>query len=214
MKSKARMFCLFFLFITLLGGNIAVFTAIEFSYLNHAPFWISWGFAVGACILAYLNLAFLRKGKLPDLIGVLAYLVYVVLAALFVYTMPAWWIVLGADLVFTAVVLFLYFLSIRPRYDNSVREEKISSLRELCAMVEISAAEAQDPDLREKLQKLAADIRYSDPISPPSAAKTERDLDTAVHSLSMAIRMGKAEEKIEECERLLKARALACMNKK
>lgn len=214
MKSKARVFCLLFLFATLLGGNVALFAAVAFAYLNRAPFWISWGFAVGSGVLAYLNLAFLRKGKLPDLIGLLAYLVYAGFAALFTYTMPAWGVVLATELVLTAAILFLFFLSIRPRYDRTFREEKISSLRELSASVEISATETDDPDLKEKLEKLAGDLRYADPISPPSAEKTERALYAAIHALPVAIQMGKAEEKIAECERLLKARALICMNDK
>lgn len=214
MKRKGRIFCLLFLFVTLVGGSVAVFTAIDFSYLDRAPFWISWGFAVAACILAYLNLAFVRKGKLADYVPLFAYLLFVLLAAVFTYTMPAFWVVLLIELGAAAIMLFVYFMSLRSPGDDSLRQQKISFLRELSAQAEAAADGTDDADLKEKLQKLAADIRYSDPMSPSSAAKTERELSFAVQGLAKAVRKGKAEEQIGECEHLLKVRALACMNRK
>lgn len=210
--------------------NILVFTLVPFVYLNNAQFWVSWGFMFGVNIIATAVVGLtLKKTQKNDIRifpitliggGNLVYLALGVIFTLFAEKIAIIYVVM-ADLVvaiiYALLVLRLILAITYIRGNDAQKRKKVAYIRQLTTMVEGYASLAADADTSEMIEKLAADFRYSDPMSDESLAGSEQKLMDLVLRLEDIIREGdaaKIKSAVDEIKRELKLRNAMCVNLK
>lgn len=81
-------------------------------------------------------------------------------------------------------------------------QTKVSALKSIGVDVEMMAASAQDAEIRNRLKKLAENIRYSDPMSTPAIEDVELRIHQAVNELRVYCENGDKQSAIETIFRL------------
>lgn len=208
--------------------NILVFTIVPFARVNNAQFWTSWCFMFVFNALVGITIGVTTRAKnsgdirlFPMALFVGGNIVYFVLGLIFALTLPAIkWVVLTDCLVAIvyALLVFKYILSIRYiRGNDEHKRQKVAYIRQMTAMVEDYISIAPDPDCADLIKKLAADFRYSDPMSHASLAESEQRLLDMVVDLESVVESGNAENiaaAVNEIKRELKRRNAKCINLK
>lgn len=208
--------------------NVLVFTLVDFARLNNPQYWTSWAFMFGVNIvvtaLVWLKT---RKTEKNDIfvfpVSLIAggNVVFLALGIIFTAALPKYVYVIVTEVIATliyALLCFKFVLSVSYIRENShARDKKISFIRELTALVESYAALAPDDDTSDALKKLAADFRYSDPMSSDKLKEEDDKLKFMAEELGETVKEGNAEDILKAVNRLknqLKYRNSLCINNK
>lgn len=123
-------------------------------------------------------------------------------------------IVLGLYLV--AFIISLTHKNVVVQIDKTIKHN-VFVLRNLVTNVEIMSASVNDAQLKTKLNRLAEDIRYSDPMTNESVAELDSLIKDAIAELEIYIRnedFASAETKIKEAELLVSKRNMKLVDSK
>lgn len=227
MKNKFAIATLVTLLIIALTMNVIIFLLVPKEIIALGSFKVVWVFTFPVnFIIAMINVVWVSK-KSSDVVLRVPPIMYVT------YGFAALYFALGAKLMtvhfdsvkiplaveigITAVyIIALLFATLGVKYmeGNQNREErKILYIRLLETDVKSAMACVSDGEMKAKLQKLADDIRFSDPMSHESLASCEMEIEEAVRFVVATLRADPAADvskKIEEIRALLVYRNERC----
>lgn len=195
--------------ITLIAIILAVVASLLFLVVRPITtgFLIGYGFAlfgIGGLWLC-TSTVLERKGSYPWIaalpIAALTYLiieilvsaVFVLLAQLGIWTLPAaWFILIHAIILAIFAIRILMLLSGARHIDarGEAVQQKVLFIRSMQVDVEMLAAQATNEELKAALLKLAEKIRYSDPMSLVGLAALETKLEEKIIDLKLAVSKG------------------------
>lgn len=182
-----------------------------------SSFWISYVFSILAFALVLLIVSFsnklesINKGIFPY--SLLYYTgVYVIIDLIiflltkFISEFPAW-----LSIVLNVLLLGIYgylFISVYlvSKNSNTLKKEigkKVFYLKDLQTDIEIIATKEEDKEVKQKLDKLAENLKYSDPMSNENLQELELKIKDKVDELKKSSNKLKV---IEEIQSLLEER--------
>ena len=199
---------------------IYVFSVLVIPFEKFAPGWVGFGFTVASWVIAFAVVAygFLRQGKLSEKIYSFPLLkmveIYVLVQLLFsiaVFAINAfteiyvWPVVLVCVIVMAAAVIYIITgLNIRTHLVDSDKSiaESTKEFKMFKLNVDGLPAMVTDTEARKKLQRLAEDFRYSDPVSSEATEEAERNVAYEIEVLKTAVASGDAAGIIKQAERV------------
>ena len=181
--------------------NILVFTLVPYARLNNAQFWVSWSFMFGvnSTLTVIIGYKFIKKSPfdiriVPILLLVGGIVVYLALGIIFTCLLPPISYVVITDFCMAIVFALLILRSINSvthaRKLKEFRKNKISYVRKLTNLIDSYASFTTDEEILREIKKLAADFRFSDPMSHESLKSKEQSLMEMVESLEKELRGG------------------------
>jgi hypothetical protein len=211
--------------------NLILFLTIPVERLSTFSFWFSWSFAF---IINYLAILFviLYSSKIkkyedittpPSLYicGIFT-LVYLILGFIFMYWKNISWKPVFVFEILTTIAYFitLFFVLIGTSYinnNNKKQKEKVFYIRDLASDVEYANSMVNNIEIKNVLNKLQEDIRFSDPMSHDSLARIEDELKELVFRLIQAAQENNENDLViitKEIDLKLKYRNNKCINLK
>ena len=187
---------------------LIVFSVITFvlPFKKNTLFWISYAFGVFAILfqLYVLMKAFHGTESVRSRfygfpiakVGLIYMVIQIILSIVFMalaFFVPAW---IGA-LLFVLLLAFalIGFIGADAMRDEIERQDKkleadTSCMTTLRSLVYPLAERCDDPEAKAKLEKLADEFRYSDPVSNGTLRPVEAELETAVSELQAEVSGG------------------------
>lgn len=185
--------------------NVILFLTVPDGRTGEGVFWLAWSFTfpfnIAVTVLSYLYLR--SKNSLVAMpityyVTGAAYVVYLIVGAIFMYapivsfTVPV--IVEVVITVIYLIVLMWSLFAVRYISDNQkVTDQKVLFIRLLKSDVDGILPFCTDPAIRSRLERLSEKIRFSDPMSHPSLAGCESELNAAVYAISAKVKAGECE---------------------
>ena len=172
---------------------IVLFNTVDKARLSEQVFWVAFSFSFILNLLVAVGLFFLTKKKadewltLPALyyVSYVISVIYLVVGMIFMYapiTDPTWvWVVEAVLTIIFIVVVFYFILGSQYINQNTKKvKAKVSYIREAKAICDDLAGIATHEESKKALEKLAEDIRFSDPMSDDSVAQYEKEIYDAL----------------------------------
>ncbi len=208
MKKKVALFSLVSYLLICGVLNLILFLTIPDARLEEGVFWLAWSFTFPLNLAVAGLVAFLVSRRFNDPLIHMppayrvtwsAFGIYLVLGAILMYcpivafTVP---IILEVTLTAFYVILILYLL-LGAEYiskNQAHTKQKVLFVRLLRSDLEACFHLITDPALLADLRALSEKIRFSDPMSHPSLAGCEAELNTVVMAINQAARNGEPDQ--------------------
>ncbi|MCR5296151.1 MAG: hypothetical protein K6E17_01965, partial [Clostridiales bacterium] len=185
---------------------------------HNLVFWVAYSFGVLAIILqVYIfHIAFTGEGTAKSRfygfpiarIGIWFLAIQLVLSIVEIAFAKQIW--LGAVIIVNLIALALVLIgciTAETMRDEIVRQDEqlkkdVTAMRELQSLSSTLVSQCGDEDLKKKLQKLADDFRYSDPVTSDATKELEEDLRTQMAGIQQAVADGDTEAAGKLCDKI------------
>lgn len=211
--------------------NLILFLTLPEGIISTFNFWLSWAFtfviSYAALFFVILYTSKIKKYEditLPPsiLISGIFTLIYLVSGFVFMYWKNISWkpiVVVEAIISVAYFIVLVAFLRATSYINNNTKKQKakVFYIRDLQSDIEYVASTVSNSELKNKLNKLAEDVRFSDPMSHESLASVENELKELVFRMTVAVQENNEEELlslIKEADLKLKYRNHKCVNLK
>lgn len=212
--------------------NLILFLSVKNTVrLSEAGFWLSWVFSTPvALLLGIISIIFPNHIKKYEGITIPASvittfvglgIIEIVNIVFFVFTRLAWEIPLITNIILVAiyilVIVLVCFASGHISKNDRVQKEKVFYIRDLANDVQMLVSLVTEQALKNDLNKLYDDIKYSDPMSHASLSSVEEELKQLIFKISTEIEEDNLEEAaktVKEASFKLKYRNNKCKNLK
>ncbi len=133
-------------------------------------------------------------------VGIIYCIVQWILSILEMIFAARWtvWIIVLIDVVVLAVALLGGILADTVRNEverqDETLQENISAMRKMQSLAASIAGQCEEPSLKEEMNKLSEEIRYSDPVASENTSALESEMLGQLWDIQTAVKYGNGEE--------------------